>query len=79
MTTVLRPALVWKEARGLGSTWLTAAALLVAVGFVETGLDTVLNVPQPRASARQLTARIHRPHAGRVARAAGGPLQRVAA
>jgi hypothetical protein len=42
MTTVLRPALVWKEARGLGSTWLTAAALLVAVGFVETGLDTVL-------------------------------------
>jgi len=40
MTTVLRPALVWKEVRGLGSTWLTAAALLVAVGFVETGLDT---------------------------------------
>ena len=30
MTTVLRPALVWKEVRGLGSTWLTAAALLVA-------------------------------------------------
>jgi hypothetical protein len=41
MTTVLRPALVWKEARGLGSTWLIAAALLVAVGFVETGVDTV--------------------------------------
>ncbi len=41
MTTVLRPALVWKEVRGLGWTWLTAAALLVAVGFVETGLDTV--------------------------------------
>lgn len=55
MTTVLRPALVLKEARGLGSTWLTAAALLVAVGFVETGLDTVLNVPQPRAGAGQLT------------------------
>ena len=55
MTTVLRPALVWKEARGLGSTWLTAAALLVAVGFVETGLDTVLDVQQPRAGARQLT------------------------
>jgi len=42
MTTVLRPALVWKEARGLGSTWLTAAALLVAVGFVEPGLAIVL-------------------------------------
>ncbi len=42
MTTVLRPALVWKEVRGLGPTWLTATALLVAVGFVETGLDTVL-------------------------------------
>jgi len=42
MTTVLRPALVWKEARGLGSTWLIAVALLVAVGFVKTGLDTVL-------------------------------------
>jgi hypothetical protein len=55
MTTVLRPALVWKEVRGLGSTWLTAAALLVAVGFVETGLDTVLDVQQPRAGARQLT------------------------
>jgi ABC-type transport system involved in multi-copper enzyme maturation permease subunit len=41
MTTVLRPALVWKEVRGLGPTWLTAAALLVAVGFVETSLDTV--------------------------------------
>lgn len=54
MTTVLRPALVWKEVRGLGSTWLTAAALLVAVGFVETGLDTVLDVQQPRAG-RQLT------------------------
>jgi hypothetical protein len=47
MTTVLRPALVWKEVRGLGSTWLTAAALLVAVGFVESGLDTVLDVQQP--------------------------------
>jgi hypothetical protein len=56
MTTVLRPALVWKEVRGLGPTWLTAAALLVAVGFVETGLDTVLDVQQPRAGARQLTA-----------------------
>jgi hypothetical protein len=55
MTTVLRPALVWKEVRGLGPTWLTAAALLVAVGFVETGLDAVLNVPQPRTGARQLT------------------------
>ena len=55
MTTVLRPALVWKEVRGLGSTWLIAAALLVAVGFVETGLDTVLDVQQPRAGARQLT------------------------
>lgn len=55
MTTVLRPALVWKEVRGLGSTWLTAAALLVAVGFVETGLDTVLDVQQPRAGGRQLT------------------------
>ena len=55
MTTVLRPALVWKEVRGLGSTWLPAAALLVAVGFVETGLDTVLDVQQPRAGARQLT------------------------
>jgi hypothetical protein len=55
MTTVLRPALVWKEVRGLGSTWLTAAALLIAVGFVETGLDTVLDVQQPRAGARQLT------------------------
>ncbi|HET7924183.1 MAG TPA: hypothetical protein VFL30_04755, partial [Rhodanobacteraceae bacterium] len=55
MTTVLRPVLVWKEVRGLGPTWLTAAALLVAVGFVETGLDTVLNVPQPRAGAGQLT------------------------
>jgi len=55
MTTVLRPALVWKEVRGLGSTWLTAAALLVAVGFVETGLDAVLDVQQPRAGARQLT------------------------
>jgi hypothetical protein len=42
MTTVLRPALVWKEVRGLGPTWLTAAALLVVVGFVETGLGTVL-------------------------------------
>jgi len=48
---VLRPALVWKEVRGLGSTWLTAAALLVAVGFVETGLDTV---QQPRSPANQL-------------------------
>jgi hypothetical protein len=38
MTTVLRPALVWKEVRGLGPTWLTAAALLVAVGFLETGV-----------------------------------------
>jgi hypothetical protein len=46
MTTVLRPALVWKEVRGLGSTWLIAAALLVAVGFVDTGLD---------AGPRQLT------------------------
>lgn len=55
MTTVLRPALVWKEVRGLGPTWLTAAALLVAVGFVETGLDTVLDVQQPRAGASQLT------------------------
>jgi hypothetical protein len=55
MTTVLRPALVWKEVRGLGPTWLTAAALLVAVGFVETGLDTVLDVQQPRTGARQLT------------------------
>ena len=54
MTTVLRPALVWKEVRGLGSTWLTAAALLVAVGFVETGLDTVLDVQQPRSPANQL-------------------------
>jgi len=51
MTTVLRPALVWKEVRGLGPTWLTAAALLVAIGFVETGLDTVLDVQQPRAGA----------------------------
>jgi hypothetical protein len=59
MTTVLRPALVWKEVRGLGSTWLTAAALLVAVGFVETGLDTVLDVQQPRAGARQLTVLIY--------------------
>ena len=55
MTTVLRPALVWKEVRGLGSTWLTAAALLVAVGFAETGLDTVLDAQQPRAGAGQLT------------------------
>ena len=55
MTTVLRSALVWKEVRGLGSTWLTAAALLVAVGFVETGLDTVLDVQQPRTGAGQLT------------------------
>ena len=54
MTTVLRPALVWKEVRGLGSTWLTAAALLVAVGFVETGLDNVLDVQQPRSPANQL-------------------------
>jgi hypothetical protein len=55
MTTVLRPALVWKEVRGLGPTWLTAAALLVTVGFVETGLDTVLDVQQPRTGASQLT------------------------
>jgi len=55
MTTVLRSALVWKEARGLGPAWLIAAALLVAVGFVDTGLDTVLNVQQPRAGASQLT------------------------
>jgi hypothetical protein len=55
MTTVLRPALVWKEVRGLGPTWLIAAALLVAVGFIETGLDTVLDVQQPRTGARQLT------------------------
>lgn len=55
MTTVLRPALVWKEVRGLGPTWLTAAALLVAVGFVETGLDTGLDVQQPRSPANQLT------------------------
>ena len=54
MTTVLRPALVWKEVRGLGSTWLTAAALLVAVGLVETGLDTVLDVQEPRSPATQL-------------------------
>ena len=53
MTTVLRPALVWKEVRGLGPTWLTAAALLVAVGFVETGLDTVVDVQQPRTGASQ--------------------------
>jgi hypothetical protein len=33
MPTVLRPALVWKEVRGLGPTWLTAAALLVAAGL----------------------------------------------
>jgi hypothetical protein len=50
MTSVLRPALVLKEVRGLGSTWLTAAALLVAVGFVETSLDAV----QPRSPANQL-------------------------
>jgi hypothetical protein len=56
---VLRPALVWKEVRGLGSTWLTAAALLVAVGFVETGLDTVLDVQQPRAGASQLTVLLY--------------------
>ncbi len=55
MTTVLRPALVWKEARGLGSTWLTVAALLVAVGFVETGLGAVLDAQQPRTGASQLT------------------------
>jgi hypothetical protein len=55
MTTVFRPALVWKEVRGLGSTWLIAAALLIAVGFVETGLDTVLDVQQPRSPAGQLT------------------------
>jgi hypothetical protein len=55
MTTVLRPALFWKEVRGLGPTWLTAAALLVTVGFVETGLDTVLDVQQPRTGASQLT------------------------
>jgi hypothetical protein len=39
MTTVLRPALVWKEVRGLGLTWLTVAALLVAVGFVDPASD----------------------------------------
>ncbi len=55
MTTVLRRALVLKEARGLGSTWLTAAALLAAAGFVETGLGTVLDVQQPRTGAGPLT------------------------
>jgi hypothetical protein len=54
MTTVLRPALVLKEIRGLGPTWLIAAALLVAVGFIETGLDVVLNVQRPRPPANQL-------------------------
>jgi hypothetical protein len=59
MTAVLRPALVLKEARGLGTPWLTAAALLVAVGFVETGLDTVLDVQQPRSGAGQLTVLLY--------------------
>ena len=36
MTTVLRPALVWKEVRGLGSTWLIAAALLVGHAVLTT-------------------------------------------
>jgi hypothetical protein len=55
MTTVLRSALLWKEARGLGPTWLVAAALLVAVGLADTGLDTALDVQQPRSPAAQLT------------------------
>src|SRR5690242_16895208 len=38
MTAVLRPLLVFKEVRGLASTWLTAAALLIGVCFVETGV-----------------------------------------
>jgi hypothetical protein len=59
MTTVLRSALVLKEVRGLGPPWLIAVALLVAVGFVETGLDTALDVQQPRSPAGQLTVLLY--------------------
>jgi hypothetical protein len=49
MTTVFLPALVWKEVRGLGPTWLAAMTLLIAVGVVEAGF-----VQQPRSPANQI-------------------------
>ncbi len=59
MTSALRSVLFWKEVRSLGPTWLTAAVLLVAVGFVDTGLDTLLDVQQPRSPAARLTVLVY--------------------